>query len=98
MGNRFALLGLIVFGVLGSPVASQPGCPKGQTEIRPHRCETPKLDPPNIVDYRPRSTLVVAEHAVPRAKFPVIDFHGHPWQYLASSEALTRLGAALDSL
>ena len=29
-------------------------------------------------DYKPRTTLVVPEHPVPRAKFPVIDIHGHP--------------------
>ena len=30
-----------------------------------------------VEDYTPRSTLVVAEHLVPRAKFPVIDVHSH---------------------
>jgi predicted TIM-barrel fold metal-dependent hydrolase len=32
---------------------------------------------PSIRDYRPRSTLVVAAHPVPRAKYPVIDVHSH---------------------
>ena len=30
-----------------------------------------------VEEYQPRSTLVVAEHPVPRAKFPVIDVHSH---------------------
>jgi len=36
------------------------------------------LPPPSITEYQPRSTLVVPAHEVPRAKFPVVDFHGHP--------------------
>ncbi|RPJ81031.1 MAG: amidohydrolase, partial [Acidobacteria bacterium] len=31
----------------------------------------------SIVDYKPRSTLVAAEHLVPKAKYPVIDIHSH---------------------
>ena len=30
------------------------------------------------MDYKPRSTLVVPEHKVTRARFPVVDVHGHP--------------------
>src|SRR5436190_18701726 len=29
--------------------------------------------------YKPKSTLVVPEHPVPRAKFPVVDVHSHHW-------------------
>jgi predicted TIM-barrel fold metal-dependent hydrolase len=32
---------------------------------------------PTIREYKPKSTLVVPEHPVPRAKFPVIDIHSH---------------------
>lgn len=31
----------------------------------------------SVEDWEPRSTLVVQQHAVPRAKFPVIDVHSH---------------------
>lgn len=31
----------------------------------------------SVEDYTPRSTLVVPQHPVPRAKFPVIDVHSH---------------------
>jgi predicted TIM-barrel fold metal-dependent hydrolase len=72
-------------------------CPAGMTEIRPGRCRAPEFEPPSIVDYRPRSTLVTAEHRVPRAKYPVVDFHGHPRGF-ESPEGLAELGAAMDSL
>jgi predicted TIM-barrel fold metal-dependent hydrolase len=81
-------------------VAIQPGeeCPPGTTEIRPRLCAAPDAPPPSILDYRPRSTLVTDRHAVPRARFPVVDFHGHPQGRLATAEALTQMVAALDRL
>jgi predicted TIM-barrel fold metal-dependent hydrolase len=72
-------------------------CPAGTTLIRPQRCMAPEFDPPSIVDYRPESTLVTAEHTVPRARFPAVDFHGHPRRF-STPEALADLGAALDEL
>jgi predicted TIM-barrel fold metal-dependent hydrolase len=78
----------------------EPGaaCPAGTTEIRPNLCQAPELPAPSILDYRPRSTLVAPEHKVPRAKFPAVDFHGHPTGALDSPEALARLVAQMDSL
>src|SRR5881628_197607 len=73
-------------------------CPAGTTEIRPRSCMPPDLPPPSIVDYRPRSTLVTPAHLVRRAKYPAVDFHGHPEGLLESSEGLTTLGTAMDSL
>jgi predicted TIM-barrel fold metal-dependent hydrolase len=73
-------------------------CPAGTTEVRPGRCAPPTLPPPSIVDYRPRSTLVTAVHEVPRAKFPVVDFHGHPQGRLSSADALAKMTAELDGL
>ena len=57
----------------------------------------PEFPPPSITEYKPRSTLVVPEHPVPRAKFPVVDFHGHP-PTLSSIENIERVIAAMDSL
>jgi len=57
----------------------------------------PTVPPPTITEYRPRSTLVVPEHEVPRAKFPVVDFHGHP-PSLTSPEAIARVVEAMDAL
>ncbi len=85
----------------GGPEATiKPGeeCPAGMTEVRPLRCQAPQLTPPSIVDYRPHSTLVTAEHKVPRAKYPAIDFHGHPQGLLTSAEGLASLKASMDSL
>jgi uncharacterized protein len=68
------------------------------TEIRPDRCQAPEFPPPSIVDYRPKSTLVTPEHLVPKAKFPAIDYHGHPQGLLNSADGLNTLVAALDKL
>ena len=73
-------------------------CPPGTTEVRPERCQAPTFPPPSIVDYRPKSTLVTPQHPVPKAKFPAIDFHGHPQGLLSSADQLASLAAALDAL
>jgi predicted TIM-barrel fold metal-dependent hydrolase len=81
----------------GVPIPPGEECPAGMTRVRPETCRAPELPPPSIVDYRPTSTLVVAEHPVPRAKFPVVDMHGHPGNF-DSPEAVDRVVAAMDSL
>jgi len=84
----------------GGESAARPGagCPAGTTEVRPGSCQAPKIPPPSIVDYRPRSTLVTPTHLVPRAKYPVIDFHGHPGPRLRAGEALAQMVRSLDSI
>ena len=57
----------------------------------------PTLPPPSIVEYQPRSTLVVPENPVPRAKFPAVDFHGHP-PSLDDPATIERVVAAMDEL
>ncbi len=57
----------------------------------------PTIPPPSIIEYQPRSTLVVPEHPVSRAKFPVVDFHGHP-PALTSPATIERVIEAMDSL
>jgi predicted TIM-barrel fold metal-dependent hydrolase len=81
-----------------TPIGAGESCPPGTTEIRPRSCMGPEGPTPSILDYRPRSTLVVATHPVPKAKYPAIDFHGHPRDLLGSAESLARLGAELDAL
>ena len=61
----------------GVQIAPGEECPPGMTEVRRGRCQKTELSPPSIVDYRPKSTVVAAEHLVPRAKFPVVDSHSH---------------------
>ena len=82
----------------GATVRDNEPCPAGMTLVRPGNCQAPSLTPPSILDYRPRSTLVTPVHAVPKAKFPAIDFHGHPYEQLNSAAGLTTLGAALDAI
>ncbi|MCC7052915.1 MAG: amidohydrolase family protein [Gemmatimonadaceae bacterium] len=85
-------------GNRGTPIRAGEACPAGMTEVRPGNCQAPTLAPPSILDYRPRSTLVTTGHVVPKAKFPAIDFHGHPNAQLGSEAGLAELGAQLDSL
>jgi predicted TIM-barrel fold metal-dependent hydrolase len=81
-------------------VSIKPGeqCPAGTTEVRPGTCVAPSMPPPSIVDYRPHSTLVTPAHPVPRAKYPVVDFHGHPQGRLSSPESLASMMSELDTL
>ena len=85
-------------GGRGTPIPAGQECPPGTTEIRPRNCMAPEVPVPSILDYRPRSTLVAPVHMVKSAKYPAIDFHGHPQGLLGTSEGLASLGAALDSL
>ena len=85
-------------GGRGTPIGPGESCPAGTTEIRPRRCMGPEFPAPSILDYRPRSTLVTPVHMVKTAKYPAIDFHGHPQGLLGSAESLAGLGASLDSL
>ncbi|HTI39150.1 MAG TPA: amidohydrolase family protein [Vicinamibacterales bacterium] len=106
--SRHFVTALVAFS-LGAAVVAQRGgqgtsikpgeeCPPGMTEIRPGNCQAPMLPPPSIVDYRPRSTLVTPAHLVPRAKFPAIDFHGHPGSRIMSPDALATMIGELDKL
>jgi uncharacterized protein len=81
----------------GTRVKAGEPCPPGTTEVRPGNCQAPQVPPPTILDYRPRSTLVTAEHPVPKAKFPAIDIHGHA-PGLSTAAGITRVVAALDAL
>lgn len=87
-------------GAGGASATIKPGeqCPPGMTEVRPRNCQAPTLAAPSILDYRPRNTLVTPAHTVPKAKFPAIDYHGHPTSQLNSAEGLEQLGDALDAI
>jgi len=109
MRPRAATFAIIGSAALAAALAGQgrggggtrigPGqeCPSGRTETRPGACQAPEFPPPSIVDYRPRSTLVAAQHLVPKARFPAIDIHGHP-PALTSLETLNSLIADMDRL
>jgi len=64
---------------------------------RPGDGRSPDLPAPTIQEYKPRSTLVVPQHQVPRAKFPVVDIHGHP-PTLTSADVVNRIGDSMSPL
>ena len=51
----------------------------------------------SVEEWEPRSTLVVEEHPVPRAKFPVIDVHSHH-RSTTSPERLKQILGEMDEL
>jgi uncharacterized protein len=73
--------------------AQAPATP-GQVRPRPAEGRQPEWPAPSITEYQPISTLVVPQHVVPRAKFPVVDIHSHhatpitPEQYAKVVHAL----------
>jgi predicted TIM-barrel fold metal-dependent hydrolase len=79
----------------GVPPLPNGECPPGHTLVRIGRCQAPEQPPPSILDYRPTSTLVVDEHMVPKAKFPVVDIHSHQ---TATVENMPQLIAQMDAL
>ncbi|MEM7414986.1 MAG: amidohydrolase family protein [Gemmatimonadota bacterium] len=66
-------------------------------EAQQRRSREPQLPPPSITEYTPQSTLVVPEHEVPRARFPLVDIHGHPPR-LDNPENIARVIEAMDRL
>src|SRR3954462_6825474 len=74
---RRSVLPILIFAAFAAVAAQQPQGP-GQIRPRPGEGREPEFPAPKITDYKPKSTLVVPQHPVPRAKFPVVDIHGHP--------------------
>jgi predicted TIM-barrel fold metal-dependent hydrolase len=85
---------LVILALAGSWIAPTAAA---QGRRRPGEGREPEFPPPSITEYHPRSTLVVPAHPVPRARFPVVDLHGHP-PALVAADAIERVGAAMDSL
>lgn len=50
-----------------------------------------------VAEYEPRSTLVVPEHPVTRARYPFVDVHNHQWR-LHSQAALDSVVRAMDAI
>jgi len=95
--SRWAILAILA--VIGAASAGLAQAPRGQGVPggRPGADRAPEFPVPDIREYKPVSTLVVPQHPVPRAKFPAIDFHGHPPQ-LTSADALSAVVTAMDAL
>ena len=73
--NTLRRLGLIVaaLALIGALVALLSPTQEAQRRGQ-RRADEPAL---TVEEYTPRSTLVVDDHPVPRAKYPVIDVHSH---------------------
>ena len=80
-----------VLAVQATPSSQTPGA----VRPRPAEGREPELPAPTIRQYKPRSTLVVPQHPVPRAKYPVVDLHGHP-PPLTSPEVVNQVVEAMD--
>jgi predicted TIM-barrel fold metal-dependent hydrolase len=65
--------------VVLSVIVAAIGAQQAPRQIRPRPAQgrQPEFTPPNIREYKPKSTLVTPQHPVRRAKFPVIDIHSH---------------------
>jgi predicted TIM-barrel fold metal-dependent hydrolase len=88
---------LLTIGIVSLGIAGAQQLPPGQIRPRPAEGREPELPQPKIREYHPRSTLVVPQHLVPKAKFPVIDFHHHPPRGM-SVEAVNEVGDAMGPL
>jgi predicted TIM-barrel fold metal-dependent hydrolase len=79
MTSRAFVLGAALAAATAAGLAQAPQGQQseGALRARPGANRTPEFPPPSIVDYKPRTTLVVPQHQVPRAKYPVVDFHSH---------------------
>ena len=82
---------------LGISIHAQTTQTPGQIRPRPAEGRQPELPPPNILEYKPHSTLVVPQHPVARAKFPVIDIHSHHPTPI-SQEQYEKVVKAMDQL
>jgi predicted TIM-barrel fold metal-dependent hydrolase len=90
---RFAVSALGMLVLAAGIVAQQP---TERMRSRPGEGREPEWPAPSIVDYKPKSTLVVPGHPTPRAKFPVIDIHSHQPTPI-SSEQFDKVVAGMDA-
>lgn len=99
------LAALVAAGTLTmaqAPQAPGNGVPQGSQSQgalgnRPGADRQPEFPIPNIREYKPHSTLIVPQHPVPRAKYPVIDIHSHQPAPISLQE-LTTVVKSMDPL
>ena len=89
-----AVLTAAAVGLAQAPQGQQS---EGALRARPGANRAPEFPPPTIIDYKPRTTLVVPQHPVPRAKYPVIDIHSHQPAPISEQE-FDRVVASMDRL
>jgi uncharacterized protein len=85
---RKSVLALLAFGLSVPLLIAQSGGAQAPGQVRPRPAEgrQPEFTPPNIREYKPKSTLVTPQHLVPRAKYPVIDIHSHQSTPISAAE------------
>jgi uncharacterized protein len=88
---------LVVILSLLSMTVQQSRQHSGPLRLGPEEGPEPEWRPPTIREYKPRSTLVVPQHPVPRAKFPVIDIHSHHLTPMSPAE-YGKVVKAMDQL
>ena len=72
MTRRTPVVVFILIAAAAVAIAQgQPG--QGTPGARPGSGREPEFPIPDIREYKPESTLVVPQHPVPKARFPVID-------------------------
>ncbi len=94
IGLAVAFSAAVALAVAQAPQGAQS---QGAIRNRPGADRKPEFPPPSIIEYKPRSTLVVPQHPVPRAKFPVIDFHSHQPTPISAQE-FDQIVASMDPL
>jgi uncharacterized protein len=99
MIKRFivCLAALAAAGTLTVAQTPAGGQSEGALQRRPGADRQPEFPTPSIRDYKPRSTLVVPQHPVPRARFPVIDIHSHQPSPI-STQQFDQLVTSMDTL
>src|SRR5262245_8442401 len=97
--RRVVLFVLTLAAATALAVAQVPQGAQSQGAIRnrPGADRKPEFPPPSILDYKPRSTLVVPQHPVTKAKYPVIDFHSHQPAPISAQE-FDRIVASMNPL
>src|SRR5271155_1994161 len=66
----------------GLPATSAFGSTAGDSTSRTSPSTTTKVASPNTIllkDYRPKSIYRIPVTDIPKAKFPIIDMHSHPY-------------------
>ena len=87
-----AVVSVIAVAAISAAVALRAPTPEAQRSAQ-RRADEPAL---TVEEYTPRSTLVVDEHPVPRAKFPAIDIHSHHWR--VSDDQWSQTVGEMDAL
>ena len=99
MNSRALIVAAVCVAAVASGLAQAPqgNQSEGALQRRPGADRQPQFPIPNIREYKPESTLVVPQHPVPRAKYPVIDIHSHQPAPIGEAE-FDRIVQSMDPL